>query len=156
MPVFYGGVFISAPDSGFLENDSDASSDNPARADRLMQLINNIGVIQTDIAKENQRMDTLEEECRTKLDQLLKDRKIDTLQELEDKAMGKLTTEEKEEFNQAYKKLIQLQLGNAYSKFQQLIKATKTVAQVSDTMMWAGLLLSSDKMVKLGGKLYVK
>ncbi|KAG6918993.1 hypothetical protein DXG01_010232 [Tephrocybe rancida] len=90
--------------SALLE--TDITSENVARADRLQQLINNIGVIQTDIANEQKRMDALDVECRTQLDELLKAGEIETLQELKEKAMSKLTDEEKEEFNQLKGKAI--------------------------------------------------
>ncbi|KAG6850759.1 hypothetical protein H0H93_008797 [Arthromyces matolae] len=108
-------------------------SDNHARADRLQQLINNIGVIQTDIANEQKRMNQLDAECQEKLDELLKAGQIESLQELKEKAFSKLTEDEKEEFNQ-------------------LISATKTVAQVTETMLWAGLLFGGNKLLELSGK----
>ncbi|KAK7031213.1 hypothetical protein VNI00_013629 [Paramarasmius palmivorus] len=107
--------------------------DNVPRADRLQQLINNIGVLQTDIAKEKARMDELDEKSRTLLDALLKQGKIKTLDELKNEAMGKLTQEEKDEF-------------------EALISSTKEVAKITETMLWVGLLVGGNRLMSLGGK----
>ncbi|KAG5647880.1 hypothetical protein DXG03_007804 [Asterophora parasitica] len=107
--------------------------DNVPRADRLQQLINNIGVIQTDISREKKRQDELDAQTKTKLDELLAAGKIESLAELEKKALSKLTDEEKAEYDA-------------------LIKSTKLVAQVTETMLWAGLLLGGNKLISLGGK----
>ncbi|KAG6817521.1 hypothetical protein H0H87_007489 [Tephrocybe sp. NHM501043] len=133
----------------------DGCSENQARADRLQQLINNIGVIQTDITNEKKRMDELDEECRIKLDELLKAGDIETLQELKDKAMSKLTDAEKTEFDQVSQpRLVNLCASKRLMRpaSRQLINATKAVAQVTETMLWAGLLLGGNKLVNLSGK----
>ncbi|KAG6813839.1 hypothetical protein H0H92_006783 [Tricholoma furcatifolium] len=106
---------------------------NQLRADRLQQLINNIGLIQTEIANEQKRMNELDTACQVKLNQLLKDGKIESLEELKKKAMSKLTDEDKDEYNQ-------------------LISATRTVGQVTETMYWAGFVLGGGKLTELGGK----
>ncbi|KAF7353965.1 hypothetical protein MVEN_01082900 [Mycena venus] len=107
--------------------------DNVPRADRLQQLINNIGVLQTDIAKEKARMDELDTKSQTILNALLKEGKIKTLEELKNEAMSKLTDEQKREF-------------------EALISSTKEVAKVTETMLWIGLLLGGGKLVSLGSK----
>ncbi|EIN12225.1 hypothetical protein PUNSTDRAFT_141030 [Punctularia strigosozonata HHB-11173 SS5] len=107
--------------------------DNVPRADRLQQLINNIGVLQTDISQEKARMDELDEKSQTILNALLKEGKIKTLAALKNEAMSKLTDEQKHEF-------------------EALISSTKEVAKITETMLWIGLLLGGGKLVSLGSK----
>ncbi|KAF7353963.1 hypothetical protein MVEN_01082700 [Mycena venus] len=106
--------------------------DNVKRADRLQQLINHIGVLQSDIIKEKRRMDELDKAARASLDELLRKGEISTLEELKKKAMSNLTEEQRR-------------------NYQALIDATKTVHQIGETMFWAALVLGGPELAKFGG-----
>lgn len=73
--------------------------DNVPRAERLQQLITHIGVIQSDISNEQKRMEDLDSVCRTKLEELLKAGKVQSLDKLKEEAMSKLPDDEKRVFN---------------------------------------------------------
>ncbi|EIN12227.1 hypothetical protein PUNSTDRAFT_41942 [Punctularia strigosozonata HHB-11173 SS5] len=96
--------------------------DNVKRADRLQQLINHIGGLQSDIIKEKRRMDELDKAARAILDELLHKGDISTLEELKKKAMSKLTEEQR-----------------------------RTYQTIGETMFWAALVIGGPELAKLGG-----
>ncbi|KAG6909486.1 hypothetical protein DXG01_017208 [Tephrocybe rancida] len=105
--------------------------ENIPRADRLQALINHVAIIQTDVAREKKRMDELDKRAREALNTLLERGEIKTLEELNKEAMDRLTPEQRKEY-------------------MALIDATKQVGQVTNTMLWAGLVLGGDQVIRYG------
>ncbi|KAG6846843.1 hypothetical protein H0H93_011480, partial [Arthromyces matolae] len=104
---------------------------NVPRADRLQALIDHVAIIQTDVAREKRRMEELDKEAREALNALLKQGQIKSLEQLNEEAMTRLTPVQKKEY-------------------QALIEATKQVGQVTNTMLWAGLVFGGDQILRSG------
>ncbi|KAG6843986.1 hypothetical protein H0H87_010945 [Tephrocybe sp. NHM501043] len=106
-------------------------AENIPRADRLQALINHVAIIQTDVAREKKRMDELDKHSREVLNTLLERGEIKTLEELNKEAMERLTPEQRKEY-------------------QALIEVTKQVGQITNTVLWAGLVLGGEKIITVG------
>ncbi|KAG5647879.1 hypothetical protein DXG03_007803 [Asterophora parasitica] len=105
--------------------------ENVPRADRLQMLINHIAIIQTDVGREKQRMDELDKKAKETLNLLLERGEVKSLDQLNAEAMARLTDEQRQEY-------------------QALIDSTKEVGQVTNILLWAGLVLGGEQIIRYG------
>ena len=78
--------------------DSLCFKENVKRASRLQQLVDSMGNMQTDIKHDADQMDAKDKAIRPAIDAMLKERGLDSIDDLIAKSLAKMTPEEKKQY----------------------------------------------------------